>query len=163
MDLFALRKLIAESWDEHWHTLPIGPYFHDGFGEVDSSEGHYLEHRAHYYRAVLMSDVDVSLEFGMSLDGDRDRTIEGFGWGLTFPDPAVRREFIDIFYRGALVDRMLVLDVDGGRATLPIACKISGDWAVYGWEHDIVALVDRLNGNGEFEGYFGQTDWKVVR
>jgi hypothetical protein len=164
MDLFALRKLITESRDEEWHTVKNGPYFHDGFGEVQSAEGHYLEHQTHYYRFVLMSDVDVSIEFGMSLDSDRNAvSLKGFGWDFTFPDESLRREFIDIFYRGALVDRLLVLDVDGGRSTLPIARKIDGEWAVLGWEHDLVALVDSLGGNSEFNGYFGQTDWKVVR
>lgn len=108
MDLWALRKTIGETWDEHWHTLKNGPYFHDGFGEVESVEGHYLEHKSHYFRSVLTSDIDVSLEFGMSLDSDRrEVTIAGFGWDFTFPDESIRREFIDIFYRGALVDRSL--------------------------------------------------------
>lgn len=164
MELWALRKLIGESWDEHWHRLEVGPYFHDGFGSVISQEGRYLEHNAHYHRAVLTSDVDVSLEFGLSLDDDRGTvSLEGYGWDFTFPDPSIRREFIDIFYRGALVDRLLVLDVDGGRATLPIADKINGAWTVHGWEYDIVALVDSLGGNSEFKSYFDQTGWEVLR
>ncbi|AWB88530.1 hypothetical protein C2138_02275 [Salinibacterium hongtaonis] len=106
----------------------------------------------HSARAVLVDDLDVSIEYGMTSDpfGSRENWTEPWS---AFPDPKIRGEYCDVFYRGALVDRIHLASVDGGRATLPLPQRKDDEWVVMDWPFRVARLVDSFNNGNEFEDY----------
>lgn len=96
---------------------------------------------------------------------ERDYLLENFDQykDVRFPDKKIRYQSIDVFYRGTVIDRVLVHSIDGDRSYLPLADEISDGWTVPAWEHDVTRLVDGLRGGSEFDSYFARTKWTVTR
>lgn len=166
MHLWELRDQIASSGAGDWHVLESGPYFHDSFEAFTDHRGRGLEHQRHQQRAVLYSDIDVSLEWGMTPDdhGYDLKDFRAYADALTsVREKTVRVRTIDVFYRGALVDRLPVHLIDGGRVYLPAPSENDDGWSVSGWHHDVVRLVDALRTSSQFDSYFSFTEWNVIR
>jgi hypothetical protein len=107
-----IRSLIASTTSDDWNELEQGPLYLDQMNQVMSGGASWIEVGSHYSVFVYGPDVDLRIAWGISLDDRLD-----FGWH--FPDRAVTRRLVDVFWRGSLVDRWTVLSVDGGRALLP--------------------------------------------
>ena len=158
MNLHEIYKTIIDTVDDHWNVINSGPQFNYSLGTIDdvaTVTGY------HETRAVLIDDVDIAIEYGMS-DDPFDRKKNWTEDWAPFPDKKISAEFCDIFYRGALVDRTLLAIVDGGRATLPLPTKESGQWIAMDRPYHLARLVDSFNGGREFESYFersGITKW----
>ena len=165
MELNELRELIINTDDEYWHQLIVGPYFHDRVTN-DGNEFTGTSH-SHYCRAVLRSDVNVALEWGLEHGDDDDSA--GRPWS-NFPDKRVNSIFVDVFYLGALVDRTILVNVDGSRAYLPNyrTVRIDGgdpydfDNAEYQhqvsrWDYLLAQLLNQLSGRSEYESYFARS------
>ena len=153
MQLFEIRNLITETTTDYWNLLEVGPYFHDQY-DPDSNQ---ME--AHYHRAVFISDVDISIEWGMRVpDHDKGVTYEDYPWhdNATFTDPKIVEQWVDIFYRGSLVDRVRAMGADGHRVILPMPTRMNGGWATLRWERDLARLVDDLSGHRQFDRYISQ-------
>lgn len=162
MNLNAIRDTITSSSPAGWHRIGDGPYFHNrpyhGEDDYDSRHGE---------RAVLIDDVNVSLEWGMSTNGHQDERGHLWARERQFPDPAVYSFWIDVFYAGSLVDRVLAYSVDGGRAYLPrydqrrtengdqdAAGTGAWEFPVDEWPYELTKLISGLNGMREFHEYF---------
>lgn len=142
------------------------PVFHDGFSSVWDKEGSRIEEaRSHGEKAVLIDDIDVSLEWGFTWSDGRD---EDWPWANGFPDQKAQSFWADIFYRGALVDRVRLVSVDGGRAHLPTAGAVrndggdpgqpapsmaSYDWYVDDWDYDVARVINSIQ-DLDFHQYF---------
>lgn len=166
LKLQELRGLIASTTGSDWERVATGPYFHDGFSSVWDKEGSRIEEaRSHGEKAVLIDDIDVSLEWGFTWSDDRD---ESWPWADGFPDQKAHSFWVDIFYRGALVDRVRLVSVDGGRADLPTAGAVrndggdpgqpapsmaSYDWYVDDWDYDVARVINSIRGL-DFDQYF---------
>jgi hypothetical protein len=152
MKLHEIRTAIRESAAEYWNYIPEGPLFNYNLGTSDGSAQVFGWHDA---RAVLEDDVDIALEFGMSDDPFDHKEKWTEDWAH-FPDTQIVGFYCDVFYRGALVDRVLLTSVDGGRATLPLPDRKrdGSGWTVNDWPHELARLVNDLHGRRDFEDYF---------
>ncbi|NTY58725.1 hypothetical protein [Mycolicibacterium sphagni] len=103
----------------------LRPRYHYDLSSERSERGIETEVVAHSNVAVLISDVDISIAWGF----DPDETLwsehrQKFDLSDFLPefgdDDNVSRMYVDIFHRGALVDRVLFVVADGGRHYVPI-------------------------------------------
>lgn len=109
-----IRKLITGSSPDDWALVEVtGNVYLDRLEQVSSGDRSWLEVESHAYLAVCKDDVDLRLAWGMT--ADTGLTFEGWD----FPDRSIDREYVDGFWRGALVTRWPVLAVDGHRCYLP--------------------------------------------
>lgn len=130
VDLHTIRRAIIDSRPERWNHIICwgagsGPVYHYGFSSEERDDRVETEVRSHSNTAVLMDDVDISVAWGYDPDeslwdqGHRQK----FDFSHFLPllaDDSIRRMYVDLFYRGALVDRKLYIVVDGGRYYVPI-------------------------------------------
>jgi hypothetical protein len=99
--------------------------YHYGLSSENSERGIETEVVAHSNVAVLISGVDISIAWGFDPDETlRSEHRQKFDFSDFLPtlddDERVSRMYVDIFYRGALVDRVLFVVADGGRHYVPI-------------------------------------------
>lgn len=118
MTLDELQQLIMASRVDDWYVAPYGPTYLPPVGPFATRTSHHLGVREHAGRATYVHDVSIGIAYGLDLD-DGDRELD-FGWNRSLPNPLVSRTLCDIFCYGMLVDRRTQLDVDGGRAVLPL-------------------------------------------
>lgn len=162
MQLAELREMIAASTVEDWNRLHP-PFFRAWILYGDQG---FESAEAHSERAVFLNDVDIAIEWGLDRDPyDRD---EHHPWASEahFPDPAMHSFYADVLYRGQLVDRHMLVSVDGGRAYLPYPRASRADqdsmiggreeavylWAITEREFKFAALINAFS-NGRLEEY----------
>ncbi|GAA1781628.1 hypothetical protein [Agromyces lapidis] len=179
MKLQELRDIITNTTPADWELVTHGPYYHDAFSTVSGGGGglRIEEARSHGSKVVLRDDIDISIEWGFTWDDARDRGELWWPWAKSFPDPNAYTFWVDIFYRGALVDRNTLVSVDGGRAYLPVAdaVRIDGgspmepaestdayDFYVDEWDYGLARTVDGF-GHNEFDSYFARAGLKRHR
>jgi len=162
-----LRQIIIESADkdEYWHALPPGPYFTDA---PDIDDDTFRQHSALY---VFKDDLDLTIQEGLKwghLSHDVER-VDQLWDDVSFPDESAMVSNADVFWRGSLVDRVLVVTVDGGRATLPVGSrralnyedghltsgtKVQWEYTCTAYEAALARVVDQ---GQEFDRYLRQT------
>lgn len=109
-----VTNLITGSSPDDWALIEIvGDVYLDRLEQASSGDRNWLEVESHGYLAVYRADVDLRLAWGMT----KDTGLTFEGWD--FPDRSIDRQYVDGFWRGALVARWPVLSVDGGRCYLP--------------------------------------------
>lgn len=112
-------SLILNSSVDDWHFLPTGPFFEHRLGEVishqDGNEEHWFRHSTHTYHATYKPDVSLRLAFGLAMSDSREWRPD---WAR-FADDVVDAHYADTFWNGSLVDRNVVIEVDGGCAIMP--------------------------------------------
>lgn len=152
MKLQRLRDRIIASTADDWEKVTVGPFYRDGFELTSTgSDGWQIsEVRWHDGLLVYRDDVDLTIQYGMS-DPQFARQTDVKIWGdVVFADPAQRVEFVDVFWRGSLVDRERVVGVDGGRAVLP-----------FGHQH-VTTLNDEFGPGADYVRVFSATQWQVA-
>lgn len=103
---------------------------------------------------------------------------EFYPWNVPprFPDPAVHSFWVDLFYRGAVVYREMLVGVDGWRAILPVAesrpaavedesgSSRTREFEGYATrrECEFARLIDALNGHRDFDGYFTRSGFTIL-
>jgi len=123
-----------------------------------------LEIDGHFGRAAYRPDVSLGIAWGLRYEGGRTWQED---WA-TYPDRTIRAYWADVFYAGMLVDRHLLLNVDGGRCFLPtphldydttdVSNPILIERYVDRVEHGLARLVDGLGGGvSEFDSYFDRS------
>jgi len=158
MRLDQIRATIIETTADHWHLINEGAQFNYNLGTINDVATVAGYHSA---RAILRADVDIALEFGMTDDpfGSREDWTEEWSY---FADSRIAGEYVDVFYRGGLVDRVHVASVDGHRAVLPLPHRVGGSWSVLDWPYQVARVVDGLTGNHSFEDYFVRSGIKKI-
>lgn len=124
MTLRELHERIAASTPVHWKVLPLGPGWPGGLAVgghvpvpnggapeadqapkvVDPAEGA----AAHTHRAVLRSDVDLVLTWGLR-ESERDYFEPWLGNLGRMTEVRADRVLLDVLWQGSLVDRLLGL------------------------------------------------------
>ena len=169
MNLNELRQILTESRPHQWWKLDAtGPLYRNGWVMTSGGgrEGHDLEVTWHHEAAVYRDDIDLTIQWGMDMDpGDDDR--RHFDWAEKFINPKVHPWWVDVFWRGVLVDRYGVVSVDGGHGLVPFphTAGESPDWhnAVTEREVAVVHLVDHLGGGHDRSvNYIQQVGFRVV-
>jgi hypothetical protein len=130
-----LTGMVVESRRDDWEPLEQGPYYADGFWMESSGNEHRLGTKWHDWLAVYKPDVDLRLAWGMTHRDDYQLP-EPFIW----PNRKIYLDFVDAFWRGSLVARWRVLNVDGGACYHPEPDRASvntgdslRDWETVGW------------------------------
>jgi hypothetical protein len=83
-----------------------------------------------------------------------------FEWA-DFPDPEIRTCIADIFWRGALVDRVDYIIVDGHRCNLPIGGGHQG-LEITKYDYTIARILDHLESGDRFDQYYGGIPYEYV-
>jgi hypothetical protein len=154
VDLTTLRDDIAASTPQDWHRVEAGPQYRDRFTTStyydDDRKRVEVEVSWHHDLMVLRADIDVSIAWGMDVDIDpkeRDLRVEGWAKLLDLDEPP-RLFFADIFYRGALVDRVVLCSVDYGDGCVPLP--------------DVSGVADELQPETEGRRYrYTATPWEL--
>lgn len=130
MNLNTIRQKIVESTRDDWNKITCwgwgsGPTYRYALSSERGENGIETEARSHANIAVLIDDVDISVAWGYDPDDSlwsegREEKFNFSDFLPTFPDESVSRMYADVFYRGALVDRELLVVADGGRYYVPI-------------------------------------------
>jgi len=164
MNLYELQKAITDSTGHEWSRIAVGPFYHDRIWVADDLEFTGDSH-SHDARAVLISDLSISIEWGLRVHsrGDGD---EHHLWASepVFPDPSITSYWVDVFYNGAVVDREQIIAVDGHRAYLPNyhQARIDGgdptdysnavfEFTTTSWQHGLARIVNELSGSDDWE------------
>lgn len=163
MYLSELRGVIANTKSTDWLVVD-GPLFHEATSLKPSNmTGHPIVDRP-ASRAVLVTDIDVALEWGLqAVRGNAVKDAKEWTRDAGFSTRAVMPVYVDVFFRGSLVDRVTGIWVDNLAALLPaprLAPQDSvGDlgfpnvaaWRVGRWSHALCRLVDALEEGTRFD------------
>ena len=155
-----------------WNTITFGPLFHQQMSASGGGgqSGSTVRVAQHGTRAVLVNDVDVSIEFGMDAAAIQNQALLDWVKPANFAYDNARPFYIDLFYRGSLVDRVVAVWIDEYRGALPLPYSITADGGVQGavpsWHvsrrsYLLVRLIDQLRGAVEFDRYFGLSGLKL--
>lgn len=105
----------------------------------------------HFSIATYKPDLSISMAWGIEY---RDRFDEP--WTSNFSDKNASGDYLDLFYMGTLVDRTVLIFVDGGRAALPMPTTAE-DLTVSSGYAALARLVDNLQTRvSQFDRYFKQ-------
>lgn len=109
-----IRKMIIDSSADDWALIGVtGNIYLDRFEAGVSGGSRWLDVESHTYLAVYKDEVDLRIAWGMK--AETELTFDGWD----FADRSIERQYVDGFWRGALVIRWPVLAVDGHRCYLP--------------------------------------------
>jgi hypothetical protein len=94
-------------------------------------------------------------------------------WARRFADEKVTASWVDVLWNGALVDRELVYNADGGRVILPASqvmyhtespsdrTEIIGEYVTQ-WEYHLARIVAGFEGQRDFEGDFERAGFTLL-
>lgn len=161
MNMSELRSTILESSLNDWKRVPVqGPTYRDRFvpwlSPADKTSG--IEVHSHSDVAVFEPDIDLTMAFGMRAPGAVENP--SFKWAK-FPDPEITTHIADIFWRGALVDRVDYISVDGHRCNLPIGGGHQG-LRITKYDYTIARILDYLEGGDRFDQYYNDVPYEYV-
>jgi hypothetical protein len=164
MDYHEIREILRSSAAGHWLRIAHGPLFLDawaGIARGDGDDAFHSEFISHYSRAVYGPMVELAIAWGCPQD--RDLSFEWAHW----PDPSVDREYVDILWNGAIVDRYLGLSVDGGRAFLPqpAADVLNEEYVaerITETQDNLFRIIAGLEQRNEHDTYLKQAGFVVV-
>jgi hypothetical protein len=170
--LEALMDKVVTSHRDDWHVIVCwgantGPTYREQFTFYETWNSDYhgvLENQSHSHVCTYKADVSITLSFGLG----RSETFTE-EWANGFPDSHASSSWVDVFYNNALVFRDFYVEVDGGRAKLPIPRR---KWdedkkniialEVPKPRRDFIRLVDSFESGNEFEHCFKDAGFKVV-
>jgi len=164
MRLDEIRELIQDSTPEDWHVLPTSaPTYVHRFQYGSDARGDAIWGLdEHYARAVLVSDVDVGLVWGMTLDRDLE---PDWAEPLSAVNKKVSLDLIEVLYRGQPVDRIEYAVVDNGHGHVPwpvvnyrpganqdpnAPTEPPDSMTVTAWDMAVVSLTDVLGRGGAY-------------
>ena len=150
--------IIKNSNVEEWNVIGCwgygaGPSYKSKFEFYEMWDGKQsvLKEESHSMYAVYKPDINISLAFGLTVNENFKEK-----WANSFPDPQASSQFVDLFYANTLVERIVYVVVDGGRAKLPLPISIK-NLKVNPNEYYIIRLIDNMeSAKDNFEKYFKQ-------
>lgn len=144
MNLLELRDRIIDTDMDDWHRVTVGPYFTDA-PDIDEDTV-----EQHSELLVYRHDLDITIQSGIRARGYGHVKRSEQLWGEAhFPDPEAHVIFVDVFWRGVLVDREIVAVVDGGRATIPVGTRTALNFNAEGPQP------------GKYEFEYSATTWQA--
>lgn len=176
MELESIWKIVESSECDDWNHIVTwgagaGPSYKPRFGvsEYDTTDNRGQEQTAYNIAVdgpsdllIYKDDVDLSIAYGV----DRDPHWEGrmkliFPYQDRFFDDDIRVSYVDLFWRGNLVDRVLHIIVDGGRCRLPAPDEVDGEYVIEARELALARLVNSISYD-QTDRYLGQSKFKVI-
>jgi hypothetical protein len=138
-----LKKIISSScddWDEKSYT--DHPYI------------------GHSKIAFYKPDTSVVLAWGYEVDNDFKAP-----WANKFPDPKASSHYVDVYYNDVALERFLYVDVDGGRAMLPLVESLKTKLITYDEYSCLIKLLDeiRFGSGSQYESYFKRAGLEIPK
>ena len=172
MNLRDLRQLLTTSDASDWSKLDSsGPLYKNGFvvsGGFDADADHDVNVTWHHSSAVYRDDVDLTIQWGLDLDPTRGRDDQWhFSWAEKLMNSRVSPYWVDVFWRGVLVDRYALASIDGAHGLIPIphTAGEEPDWydVVSKRELAVAQLIDDLYGGfHNVDGYIQRLGIRVA-
>ena len=165
MEFEKLMSIIENSSVDEWNVITCwgfgsGPSYKSKFDFYEVRDGiksGTLVEESHGMYACYRPDVSISLAFGLLINDDFKEE-----WANAFPDKSASSHYVDIFFNNNLVERISYVNVDGGRAKLPIPKSIN-DLSVKKREYLIIKLIDNFESSERnFESYFNRANLRLV-
>lgn len=161
MNLYKIQQeLIADRSAAAWYKVQTeGTSFHYRWQWSSGGESSYVIGEHHSY-AVCREEPSLTMAWGMDVHSNDERRRLHFDWATAFPNQAVRAEWVDFFWNGALIDRVTLYVVDGGHGIIPAPSSRE----VTDFELAVAFLVHELDGSADSDPrhYLNQIGAKVV-
>ena len=154
MNLASYISTILATSKTDW-TSVMRPVFLQSASEVQANTARWIEIEEHDALYTLKSDLAVSIAVGLPRSGSFSEP-----WAANFPDPNPRAYYADMCINGRPIERVMVVTVDGGRATLPL--PNGGSLEVPTNRKRFTCLVDELQGGTKFDDYFRRAGLKEI-
>lgn len=164
MNLYKIQhELIADRPAAAWYKVQSeGTYFRYRWqwGSGPGGEGFSYVIGEHHSYAVCREEPSLTMAWGMPVHSDEERRELHFDWAAAFASRNVRAEWVDFFWNGALIDRVMLYVVDGGHGIVP--APSGGE--VTDFELAVAFLVHELDGSRDAnpQHYLGQIGAKAV-
>ncbi len=127
MTLAEILDIAREASPDAWEIVATQTIHSWGYGEkhIDGIDGlvPYVEPTAHHTRAIYKGDIDVSLAWGATHQPDYHAP-----WmpKSLFSDPSISSIYIDLRYRGQVVQNWIMIYLDGSRILIPTPDLVPG-------------------------------------
>lgn len=82
-------------------------------------------------------------------------------WANKFLNPKAHGLFFDIYYASSLIDRVILVMVDGGRADLPLPHRVDKKWVTKEFTYAIARINDHMNSLEKYMNWAGITVGEV--
>ena len=106
-----LLKVIRESTSEDWNVIESNTLL----SNVTTDDNNVVYAECHTNRAAYRPDISIGLEWGLNCNAHFYEK-----WANCHSDPQASSHFLDIFYNGMLVERIVYVVIDGGRSYMPL-------------------------------------------
>jgi hypothetical protein len=174
VELDDVRTILTSSTPDDWHQPGGWPTYHDWLAPLVDGQ----PIGVHEQYAVYRHDVRLTAAWGMETPGDNNPHDPDAAPWATFADRTVYSVLVDVFYCGALVERLDAAVVDGGRALLPyprthalaeVSDYLSRDkpsppfgWSVTSYQRDALRLFHGLqHGPTSYADYVARSGFVV--
>ena len=128
----------------------------------DWDEKSYSDHPyvGHPKIAFYKPDTSVVLAWGFEVDNDFKAP-----WANKFPEPKAWSRYADVFFNNILLERFLYVEVDGGRAMLPLVGSLKTKLITYYEYFCLIKLLDQIKfGTGsQYESYFKRAGLEIPK
>lgn len=139
------------------YFLGIKPVKEMSFNEILSfikstspKDDWYRVSRGDLVEMFLKIDPRLRFKIRHSEDGIQNENFQA-AWANIHPDPSAVGYWCDLTYNGDFLDRIVLVDVDGGRATLPVPNSITN--TINSYHYQVASIFD----------YFGTLDEYILR
>jgi hypothetical protein len=165
-----IETIASSEPDEWWRDAcwgaNSGPSYHyqPEFWELIDGATNVLKVNSHTNVAAYKLDVSITMAWGLKqLDNFKEE------WANKFPDPSASSCFLDVFYNNALIFRDVYVNVDCGRAKLPLPIIKWDDKEqkvvalnVPTRQRRLIKLVDSLEYVSQYDDYFRRAGFTEV-
>jgi len=157
MTLEELLSKIESSDPSQWTNI-TRPTFAQDLSQVSHGDDStsWIELHEHHTLLVLRSDLSISIALGLPHLSDFREP-----WAKNFPDSQARSYWVDFRYNAVPVLRELTVQVDGGRAGLPVPG--AGTVEISERQYAIWNVIDSVSGSGRFPDYFQRAGFKKLK
>ncbi|PWK16150.1 hypothetical protein [Tumebacillus permanentifrigoris] len=120
MNIQTFMQQIVNSSADQWNHISCwghgsGPSYLSRVMVSNTSNGQTVEVESHSNVASFKEDLSISMAWGFEANDDFSED-----WTDRFSDTRASSAYLDFFYKGVLVRREIFVNVDGGRAMLPL-------------------------------------------
>jgi hypothetical protein len=175
MTLDEYLEVVAHSGPNDWNTITAwgansGPSYRDQFSPGEYDGQYQLQHHEHSMRAAYKPNLGITIAWGLDRTSHRPNEFSE-PWHQDFPDSGASAHFVDFFYNGDLVHREVYVDVDGGRANLPLPHRdfdsetgdrptVTAYW-ITRWQYEFFKTLDQLERSSDFDSYLQRAGFEV--
>lgn len=111
MRLEELMQIIRQSSNEDWNVIESNTLL----SNVTTDDNNVVYADYHTNRAAYKPNISIGLAWGLNHNADFHEQ-----WANCHADPHASSHFLDVFYNGMLVERIIYVQIDGGRSYMPL-------------------------------------------